>query len=183
MQLHTYAMGRLARWTIYCLWRADLLTRDPGPRALKSWWFSMVMSANVRIHREPVGQRAACPVDEVECGVTELCIQQLPAKLKDVVVMSTLAGGTAEEKACELGCDRATYFRRLNRAYAELLGLLNDHEAGVPRVSVDQVNGALEAERLANDAPSGAVRPGVRKPPLTRGISRDVLLDKNATLD
>jgi hypothetical protein len=87
------------------------------------------------------------------------------------------------KKRRALGCDRATYFRRVSRAYAELLGFFNDHEAGVLRVSVDQVNGTLESERLANDVGSGAVRPGVRKPPLTRGISRDVLLDKNATLD
>jgi hypothetical protein len=184
MQLHTYAMGRLARWAIYCLWEADLLTRQPGPRDVKSWWFTMIMSPNVRVtHDAFVTKRKPCPVDDVEAGITDLCVRQLPGKLRDAVVLSNLAGGTAEEKALALGCDRATYFRRVSRAYAELLGLFNDHEAGVLRVSVDQVNATLQSERIGNDVGSGAVRPGVRKPPLRRGISRDLLLDKNATLD
>lgn len=181
VQLHTYAMNRLAQWAIYRLWRADLLAPGPGPAAMKSWWFGIVMSANVRVTRESFTQRIKCPVDEVECGITELCVQQLPEELRAAVEMANLSGGTAEEKALELGWSRRTYFRRLNQAYAELIGLFNDHEAGVRRVSVDEVNAELEASRLKNASAEGTVRSGEHRRPITRGIARALLLDKNGT--
>lgn len=147
VQLHTYAQARCARWAVFCLWRADLLTPSSSPMKVKSWW--RLWLANVRTQRAThVARRDPCPVDEVEAGVTELCIMQLPEKLRRAIAACFLSGGTADDKAVELGCDRATYFRRLRRAYAELLGLFNDHEAGVLRVDVDQASAELEAARV-----------------------------------
>lgn len=174
VQLHTYAMERLNRWVIYCLWRADLLTPQPGPRDVKSWWFTMVMAPNVKVARTPLVQRKPCPVDEIEAGITELCIQQLPMKLRNVVVIGSLSPDTAEEKSLELGCDRATYFRRMNRAYAELLGLFQDYEAGIERVDVKRANGELIAIApiVAASTTGAKVEGGERKPALMRGIAR-----------
>lgn len=172
MQLHTYVMNRLLRWKLYVIWCADARTPPPGPKSVKSWWLSIVQRPNVRMPAPSMVQRAACPVDEIECGIIQLCIEQLPEHLRDVVLLGYLASGTAEDKARELGCCRATYFNRLNAAYAELLGLLNDHEAGVKRVDVAQVNEALEAER-ANVPATGQVSGRIKRP-VMHGISRDV---------
>lgn len=173
VQLHTYVETRLLRWKVYCVWSSDLLTRAPGPKAVKSWWLTIVMQPNVRIQRAPAVQRAACPVDEVECGITELCIQQLPQKLRDAVVLGYLATGAAVDKAHELNCDRATYFRRFNRAHGELLGLFNDHEAGVFRVDIDQANAELEAERTIAPGLGRVIGGALKRPPI-HGISHAV---------
>lgn len=149
VQLHTYVIGCLERWAVWCLWQADLLTPKPGPRPMKSWWHVIVTKRKLgqgigaAVIEIAAGQRAPCPVDPVEAGVTDLCVDQLPLKLRNAVIMGFLQGGTAEEKAFELGCDRSTYFRRLERAYGELLGLMNDHEAGLNRVDVTAANAEM----------------------------------------
>lgn len=176
VQLHSYAQARCARWAIFCLWRADLLTPSSSPMKVKSWW--RLWLANVRTQRAaPVMRRDPCPVDEIEAGITELCILQLPEKLRRAVAACYLSGGTADAKAAQLDCDRATYFRRLTRAYAELLGLFNDHEAGVLRVDIEQANAALQAERVAVPTP-GAVNAAAKlKRPAMHGISHAVRSD------
>lgn len=148
--VHTYVMARLNRWVIWCIWKSDLLTPDPTPRHVKSWWHMVITRRKLRQglgERREVPARAACPVDEIEAGATDVCVQLLPAKLLAAVVVGYLTGGTAAEKADELGCDRATYFRRLERAYAALLGLFNDYEVGMVRVDVEVENTKLEAQR------------------------------------
>jgi hypothetical protein len=72
LELHTYVMMRLNRWVIYAMWSADLLTRKPGPRSVKSWWHTMITAVNVKQQRTPIVQRVPCPVDDVECGITDL---------------------------------------------------------------------------------------------------------------
>lgn len=174
-QLHTYVQARCARWAVFCLWRADLLTPSSSPMKLKSWW--RLWLTNVRTERAPVvARREPCLVDEIEGGVTEICVMHLPEKLRNAIVICYLSGGTAAEKANELGCDRATYFRRLDRAYAELLGLFNDHEASLLRVDIDQVNVALNADRVRTPA-SGELTGGKLKRPAMHGISQAVRVD------
>lgn len=174
VQLHTYVEKRLLAWMLYVRWSDDAFTRDPTPQSVKSWWLTIVMRPNVRMQRSPEVRRD-CPVDEIECGVTQLCLQQLPRHLCDAVLLCWLANGTAEDKARELGCCRATYFNRLNAAYAELIGLLNDHESGVLRVDLDDVNAKLEAERV--HAPEPGPVTGRVKRAAQHGIARDVRAD------
>lgn len=175
VEFQTYVMMRVTRWAIFCMWQADLLTKRPGPAPVRSW-LGVIMAQRVRHVRESAPRmRSRCPVDEVECGITDLCIKQLPVPLREVIVASNLYPGTAEEKALELGCSRRTYFRRLQHAQAELLGLFNDHEAGVLRA---------ECENPVTREPpvSGPVTGKRLKPASTRGISRALILDKSGTV-
>jgi hypothetical protein len=169
-------MARLSRWVIYCLWRADSLTPSPGPKRVKSSMGLWLLGDGERDPEPPVGRRQ-CPVDAVEGGITDLCVRQLPQKLREAVIVSYLTTGTVEDKARDLGCDRATYFRRLNRAYAEMLGLFNDHEAGVQRVDIDEANEALDAKRTIAPACAAVNVDAKLERPAMHGISHAIRVD------
>lgn len=171
LQLHTHVMARLDRWVVFCLWRADLLTPDPGPRSVKSWWFSMITARNMRVPAVAASSRAQCPVDELEAGATDVCVQQLNEKQRLAVLESFLTTGTAEEKAQRLGCSRRMFFYRLNAAYTSLLGLMQDYELGLARVNVDSLNAELESSRARSNAVSSEIKSGARVRGLTRGIA------------
>lgn len=144
-QMQTYVDGRLERWVVFCLWKADLLTRSPKPATVKSWWFAMVTAPNVRVHDRRVEEIGRCPVDAIEAGATDVCVQALPDEFKAAIVMSYLTSGTADDKARKLRCSRRMYFYRLKAAYAALLGLFNDYEVGMVRVDVAQANEEIAA--------------------------------------
>lgn len=85
--------------------------------------------------------RQRCPVDEIEAGATDLCVQQLPQHLRETIVIAYLSSGTADAKATTFNCSRATYYRRLEAAYIELLGLMNDYEVGLVRSQASPIEG------------------------------------------
>lgn len=145
-QMDTYVMDRLNRWVVFCLWRADLLTRSPKPGTVKSWWFAMVTAPNVRQHGRHVEELGRCPVDAIEAGATDICVRALPSELRAAIVMSYLTSGTAEQKAARLGCSRRKFFYVLKQAYGELLGLFNDYEAGIIRADVESFNEERRSE-------------------------------------
>lgn len=174
----TYVRARLERWAVYVMWKLDLLTKAPGPAPLTSWYFPMVMRPSVRVQRVPVVDRGRCPVDAIEGGATDICVDNLHAPYRQAIAMSYLGQGTAAEKSMGLGCSRRTFFYHLDHAHAELLGLFNDYEAGLLRVDVDEAN--VELELLRRQAPVLEVVPiqaSELHRPAMHGISRAVRID------
>lgn len=124
-QLYTHVSMRLVRcsqWT-----RSGSF---PGPKRVRSWWGPMVLDRNVKRTADP---ERPLPVDINEAEETYLCVLVLgDQKLKDAVMEAYFHGGTVEQKCAALQCCKQTFYNRLERAYAELLGYMNDVAAGVP---------------------------------------------------
>lgn len=182
-QLHTYVRGRLDRWAVFRLWRLDLLNASPTPARVTSWFFALWMRPHVRVERVPITERSRCPVDALEGGATDVCVEQLHTPYRDAIVASYLTGGTAEEKSALLRCSRRTFFYRLDHAHAELLGLFNDYEAGLTRVDVAMVSDELNDRRMTAPPSTPVVSGGALKRPAMHGIARAIVLDKDCTPD
>lgn len=73
------------------------------------------------------GYSAYVPVDEIECGLTDEAIAQLPEALRQAVrAWHTCQGGTLETVAYDLGVVRGTLHRRLCQADLRLLDWFKD---------------------------------------------------------
>lgn len=131
-----YVIMRLNRWSIYCIWKEDLLVRSPYPRRVTSW-LGRIISGHFNNDREgtqpPKIIRKPCPVDWIEAEETDRCVKGLPDYLRCVVVLQYLTNMEHEEKAAAMQPPGAfkTFYRRLERAHYELLGLMNDAAAGI----------------------------------------------------
>lgn len=161
-QLHTYVIERLMRWARWHKWSVDLVTSRPGPRRVRSQFYG-IMSGRVPSDRGVVVDALRpCQVDAIEAGITDICINQLPVQLREAVHVDNLQEGTAEQKAQRIGISRRTLFYRLERAYGQLLGLFNDHEAGVTRADTDARNVEMATAAACVSAPASySVSPGV----------------------
>lgn len=124
-QLQTYVMMRLNRCGAWARTGAF-----PGPKPLRSWWATIVLNGNVQQVADP---DRPIRVDPTEAEQTYLCVLLLgDQKLKDAVIEAYFKGGTVDQKIRALHCCKQTYYNRLERAHAELLGYMNDLAAGVP---------------------------------------------------
>ena len=137
-QYQTYVMMRLTRWVIWCMWRDNLLTKRPGPKRVCSSW-GVLMEAMMAERGEQLGRlpreiERPCPVDVGEAEETGRCVQALPDKLRCVIVLEYLARMTKREKVAAMKPEGTskTFYNRLDHAYYELLGLMNDAGAGLP---------------------------------------------------
>jgi hypothetical protein len=92
----------------------------------------MVLDPNVEGRGRLARAELPCPVDQDESQKTTRCVRALRVDLREVVVQRYLEGGTVEQQIMAIRCCLDTYYRRLNVAYFDLLGLFNDVEAGVP---------------------------------------------------
>ena len=124
-QLHTYVMVRLNQcvdWMRSNAW--------PGPKRVRSWWGPMVLDRNVKRTADP--DRPAV-VNDSEAEETLRCIMAIEdSDLRSAVIEAYFEGGTVDQKVNALGCCRKTYYNRLERAYTEILGYMNDIAAGLP---------------------------------------------------
>jgi len=132
-QYQTYVMMRLTRWVIWCIWRDNLLTQRPGPKRVCSSWGSIMQGRVEQIGRLPREIERPCPVDVVEAEETGRCVQALPDKLRCVIVLEYLARMTKREKVAAMQPEGTakTFYNRLDHAYYELLGLMNDAGVGL----------------------------------------------------
>lgn len=131
MQLHTYVMGRLTLWSIWVLaHRAhDNGGRARGPARVRSWWSPMVLERNMGVSSVHQQAGRSLRVNEAEAMETDACVQALAPELREAIALSYLCTGTVGEKADAIGLQRRAFYYRLERAYAELLGLFNDRAA------------------------------------------------------
>ena len=127
----TYVMVRLDRWVIYCIWKADLLVKDPTPDRARSWWWRLVTNRHMHDPGAGHARERPCPVDVIEAEETDRCVMALPAGLRRMVASAYLDPRPVRVKVAELGLGKMTYYRWLGRAYNELLGLFNDVAAGI----------------------------------------------------
>lgn len=133
MQLHTYVESRLVRWAYWVQMGAR-----PGPQRVVSWWGPCILDRNVA---QPM--RRTLKIDPTETEETELAVRALAVELRDAIIEMWTMGGTSDEKAKRLRCDRVTLWRRVNRANAKLLGYFNDQAAGIPLPEPEPVKNKL----------------------------------------
>ena len=127
-QTHTYVMERLNRWVIWCRWGPR-----PGPKPVASWYGPNVLDRSIEQHE--IQRNPDCPVDQDEARETNeavFALMVIAEELYDVVIEAYIKGGTVEQKMRALGIRGVrSYYIRLDRAHAKLLGLFNDVAAGV----------------------------------------------------
>ena len=114
---HSYVEGRLLRWSYW--FHAG---RRPGPERVISWWGPLVLNGNV----EQIGKLPQVRVDPTEAEETDAAVRKLPQQLRSVVEEHWIRRGTVLQKCRALHVSRAIFYSRLDRAYNELLGLMND---------------------------------------------------------
>jgi DNA-directed RNA polymerase specialized sigma24 family protein len=116
MVLNTYVMSRL------CLWAEWRLRRDDGGLGYPR--HSAFAKSPGAGFWSPEMDSAACEMDQ--------CVCALERDLHQAVMEEYTRTGTQEQKAKRCGCTAKTFCARLERAYRELLGLMNDQAAGLP---------------------------------------------------
>jgi len=127
--INTYVVSRLNMWA---LWR---LRRDDG---------GLGYPRKSAFTTEPGG---SFWTPEMDSASTEMdaCVCALRDQLKQVIMLEFTRAGTQEQKAKLCSCHVNTYKNRLNAAYNELLGYLNDQAAGVALpVNIKPVEKVLE---------------------------------------
>ncbi len=136
MNLHTYAEARCGRWSMWYQWG-----QRPGPRRVVAALGQMID----RLKQRAGFVETTCPVDITESEETQRAVMALDPELRDVVFEAYTKGGTIEQKMKALGIgSKRTYYKRLERAYVQLLGFWNDIECGVPLPPVES-NKPIEA--------------------------------------
>lgn len=130
----TYVMARLQRWAIYCIWHENLMTTSPKPRRVTSWLGRIISGRLGDPDNLPAVIQRPCPVDVIEAQETERAVLALPERLRSVIVLEYLTNMGYLDKAKAMKPPGAfkSFYRRLERAHYELLGLMNDVAAGVP---------------------------------------------------
>lgn len=142
VRIETYVTMRLQRWGIYQRWLAHGGT-DPRPARVRSWYGPMILDRLRQVsgkRRMPSPYADACPVEIDEARETQRCVRALDAvypalsapSIGEVLAECYVWGGTTEQKLSALRCCRDTYYRRLDLAHQELLGLFNDAASGRP---------------------------------------------------
>jgi hypothetical protein len=126
----TYVDGRLFRWGQYVRWLIrGAGTTDPTPKDVRSWWGPVVHDRLVQ-ENSRIASSIDCPVDAEEARETDAAVRKLreiDERLYQVIVECYVKGGTVEQKVAAIGVKSIqTYYNRLQRAQAELLGLMND---------------------------------------------------------
>lgn len=81
--------------------------------------------------REPPAGASIVPIDDLEAERTHRCVMALEPLLQDTVTEFYCRAGTAETMAKQLRCDKATLYRRIDRAHQLLLGFMNDVACGI----------------------------------------------------
>lgn len=122
-QLNTYVDERLVRWAAW--YHA---TPRPGPKPVRSQMAGILAKAG------DGDGRLTVRFDAAEGDLTDRCVYRLCNSHHDLylaVVESYLKGGTIEQKIKALHVERRTFYYRLERARAVLLGYFNDIEAGI----------------------------------------------------
>lgn len=129
----TYVMMRLNRWAIYCIWHEDLMTASPKPRHVTSWLGRLIEGRLGDPDKLPPQIERPCPVDVIEAQETDRCVLALPDRLRCVIVLEYLTTMGRDEKiaAMKPAGARMSFYRRLERAHYEILGLMNDVAVGV----------------------------------------------------
>lgn len=124
MQNNSYVEARLGRWARWYHWGPR-----PGPKRVISWYGPMILDRNVKQNGKV---SLACPVDLDEAEETQKAVQALDPELRDIIFETYLKGGTVKQmmRACGIR-KRDNYYLRLNRAYRQVLGYMNDVAAGV----------------------------------------------------
>jgi hypothetical protein len=122
-----YVIMRCSRWGEYVRWKDSVGLPDPKPKHVRSS-YGLLLNGNVQ-QLEPTN-RDVCRVDIAEAIETGICIDRLPAHLKETVESEYSKVGTRVQKAAALGIETRTFRYRLTSAHALLLGLFNDAAAG-----------------------------------------------------
>jgi hypothetical protein len=129
--MQQYVMQRLTLWAIWCLARVHEGGAPVGPARLRSWWGPMVLSPNAGSDSSAQHSGRALRVNDAAAQETDACVRALSDDLRQAVVLAYLCGGSMDDKASKAGISRRAFYYRLDRAYGELLGLLNDQAAGL----------------------------------------------------
>lgn len=131
----SYIDTQLVLWGVYKRW----LERGGsigGPKRVRSWWGPVITDRLLQGHGiKTTGGQDECPVNIEEARDMDACVSALlgvDEDLHQVVMECWYLGGTVEQQVQACGCALKTYYRRLERAKDELLGLLQDKLAGIP---------------------------------------------------
>jgi hypothetical protein len=130
LSIQTYVIFRCNRWGTYVRWLSRTGIASVEPKNVASWWGPIVLEGNVE--QLGITARDVCPVNIQEARETGRCVMALPDALKLTLIQEHCVRGKQQEKADAMGIDRVTFWRRCQRAYDRLLGLMNDAAAGLP---------------------------------------------------
>lgn len=71
-------------------------------------------------------RRTMIKVDPTEAEETDRAVKKLPYNMRECIHEKWLKRGTDEQRCRKLGISESTFYARLSRANAELLGYMND---------------------------------------------------------
>jgi hypothetical protein len=116
--------NRLNDWARFVLQRAD------GGSVVSSTYLMMRRGDDADDAPPPA---CTVPINDLECSVTDRCVNALDAVLHQAVREFYLRTGTTiAGKAQHCRCSEKTLYRRIDEAHRQIMGYLNDLSAGVP---------------------------------------------------
>ena len=71
------------------------------------------------------------PLNDFECADTDRAVCALRPELRKVIDESYRFGNSLNDKLRRCGCEKRTYYRRLDAAHLHIMGYLNDLSAGI----------------------------------------------------